>query len=463
MKTKNALFIGAGLLVTGMLWSFTADDDKEKMKRYQVIHSENGTKTLFDTVIPMDSELSVEDFLKTRGIEPTELKIIKMDRASREMGRGNHAMTWVSDEEGETETVEIKVEIDEEGNKTVKKTVNGEEVELTPEEMERIEKAKHRARGMHKDGKHPHRVRVIQHEEESESSGNGETKDVQIKAEIDDEGNLTVKKWVNGEEVEVSPEEMDRIRSHGEGKHKVVIIGDEGIGENVFIQKMEGAEGANVFISDGEGEGFAWTDEENVEISVEIDEDGNKKITKKVNGEEVELGPEELERIEMREGKRGKHRVIVREMDGERAHGRRQEIHERHAVHMMHADGDKDFTLVIVEENVYPNAPRRAMMVPPAPPKPPKAPVKMENKGLTFKVYPNPNDGVFTLKLNNAEKVKTNIEITDIEGRIVFEKNLGKVEGAYTEEIDLKKFGAGTYLINVIKNNERSTQKVVVQ
>jgi len=75
-------------------------------------------------------------------------------------------------------------------------------------------------------------------------------------------------------------------------------------------------------------------------------------------------------------------------------------------------------------------------------------------------VYPNPTTGLvtFDFALNNASPV--HVEITNMVGSKVAEYNFSG--GFGSQEIDLGKFGQGTYLINIRNNNEVTTKKIIV-
>lgn len=114
--------------------------------------------------------------------------------------------------------------------------------------------------------------------------------------------------------------------------------------------------------------------------------------------------------------------------------------------------GGEDFTLVLVTENFDENAEiqtstnsqRMAMNDP-------------------ISVYPNPNNGTFTIAFTQQEKVKTSIEVVDVQGKVVFKEKLGAFSGSYKKELDLKKHGVGVYIVNVQQGDEISARKVIVE
>jgi hypothetical protein len=77
-------------------------------------------------------------------------------------------------------------------------------------------------------------------------------------------------------------------------------------------------------------------------------------------------------------------------------------------------------------------------------------------------VFPNPNNGIFTIQFDQQEKRKTKIEIVDAQGKLVFEESLGKFSGQYKKEIDLKNRGTGIYIIKIQQGKKMVSNKVIV-
>ena len=74
----------------------------------------------------------------------------------------------------------------------------------------------------------------------------------------------------------------------------------------------------------------------------------------------------------------------------------------------------------------------------------------------TISIYPNPNNGLFSVNLSNTGN--SQIEIFDSANRLIYNKK--RVTGIH--EIDLKN-GAGMYFLKVIDgNNNISTRKVLI-
>ena len=70
-----------------------------------------------------------------------------------------------------------------------------------------------------------------------------------------------------------------------------------------------------------------------------------------------------------------------------------------------------------------------------------------------FKIYPNPSNGKFIVMTENNVK----IEILNILGNIIYQSN-----NTSTQEIDLSFVENGIYIININSDNERFTEKIII-
>lgn len=362
MKNSNkTLLAGLGVLtIATTLVSFNSD----KKKKYEIIHHTNGKTVTYDTLLPMNSNYTVEAFLADKGIKSEHVEIIKVPNVhSKMMLIEKESKSSNSNNEFTEENIEINVEIDDNGNKTIFKKVNGKEVELTPEEIKEIEE------NISNGGDE---IRIIEIEDGGDFEFHGDFPEgsemVEIRAEIDDNGNFTAKKFVNGEEVEMTAEELKQLQENGNSSEKE---------QHVVISKT---------------------------ISIEETTDG-KKSNKT----------------------------------------------ENHEINWTSDNPNEEFTLVLVSEDLdEKDASSRNQ-------------IEIKKDSNDFSIYPNPNNGHFTLLLDQSEKAKTAITITDSQGKVVFQEDLGKFSGKYSKQIDLKKFGTGVYMIAVEQGNQKNVQKVVVQ
>ena len=75
-------------------------------------------------------------------------------------------------------------------------------------------------------------------------------------------------------------------------------------------------------------------------------------------------------------------------------------------------------------------------------------------------IFPNPNNGQFTIKFNNAKDVK--LEVYDVRGRSVLSQDYN-VFGQFNETINLGSVQSGMYLLKVNNGGKTITKKIIVE
>lgn len=76
----------------------------------------------------------------------------------------------------------------------------------------------------------------------------------------------------------------------------------------------------------------------------------------------------------------------------------------------------------------------------------------------TLNIYPNPSNGSFTIELPTHQQ--TNVTITDISGRIVYQNTLSNKQ---TLQVDLSKQPKGVYIIHLTTDDKSYTNKILVE
>jgi PA domain/Secretion system C-terminal sorting domain len=80
------------------------------------------------------------------------------------------------------------------------------------------------------------------------------------------------------------------------------------------------------------------------------------------------------------------------------------------------------------------------------------------NNNNSIKIYPNPTNGIFNLKINQfVGKVK--IQVTDLNGRLI--KDINDDNFNIEKTIDLSGFQSGVYLVKVTSDEANFTQKII--
>jgi hypothetical protein len=78
-----------------------------------------------------------------------------------------------------------------------------------------------------------------------------------------------------------------------------------------------------------------------------------------------------------------------------------------------------------------------------------------------LKFYPNPTKGQFTLEFEVPESGATQITITDIEGKQVYQEKV-KGAGAHSKQIDISDESKGIYILNLRQGKKSTTKRIVV-
>lgn len=111
----------------------------------------------------------------------------------------------------------------------------------------------------------------------------------------------------------------------------------------------------------------------------------------------------------------------------------------------------EDFTLVIVSDGSQP-ATKSQLVIESG----------NENEGA-FQLYPNPANKEVSVQLNFEEKATTKITVSDANGKIVMQLDLGDFSGNYTQTIDVSKWSKGIYFVNVDRPGVKLVEKLVVE
>jgi hypothetical protein len=83
---------------------------------------------------------------------------------------------------------------------------------------------------------------------------------------------------------------------------------------------------------------------------------------------------------------------------------------------------------------------------------------------ISFKIYPNPFIDELELNYNLSEQSNVSVEISDLQGNILFTDNFGiQNQGKHLEKIDFSNFSKGQYTIIIHYNNNSIIKTVIKQ
>jgi hypothetical protein len=77
-------------------------------------------------------------------------------------------------------------------------------------------------------------------------------------------------------------------------------------------------------------------------------------------------------------------------------------------------------------------------------------------------VYPNPNNGVFDLRLNAGRRINGEVVIVDVTGRSVYSQPLDVV-GLYNTTINLSQFGKGLYTVQIRTSEGFASKSISIE
>ncbi len=83
--------------------------------------------------------------------------------------------------------------------------------------------------------------------------------------------------------------------------------------------------------------------------------------------------------------------------------------------------------------------------------------IKEENS-MNILIYPNPNNGCFEIDINDSPEPEFEIEIVDMQGKVVFSQRINKNKIRF----DLPAFTAGIYVVHVYTKTKEFTKKMII-
>jgi hypothetical protein len=78
-------------------------------------------------------------------------------------------------------------------------------------------------------------------------------------------------------------------------------------------------------------------------------------------------------------------------------------------------------------------------------------------------VYPNPNNGLFTLAVTTTEASEMSVQVVDTKGSLVYNQAYGVVNGEVNRQIQLENAAQGIYFVKVTLNGETAVYRLVVE
>jgi Secretion system C-terminal sorting domain len=292
MKNLKTLLIPVGLIVLVVgIFSFTSHNDVNDEKcTIKIVKIVNGVETVTDSTFDCDESMNMSFLSELHGMGDSLHKMIKVMMIDGDSincdfkfefdeddKKGMKMMKFKGDDGEEMEmSFDFKVLDDKDG--VMKMVMNGEEMEIKIGDIHKhLEKMHENMEFIHEESGN---VEIMINSDEDGK----ESHSVKIIKTIDDDGNVSIKKIVDGEEMEMDVEDMKEMH----GGHKMMFIGDD-----KSITKMEGN---HEMIIDVKVDSEDGEKAKHIVIITKItsDDKSTKKVIEKVNKDKKELSINKL-------------------------------------------------------------------------------------------------------------------------------------------------------------------------
>jgi hypothetical protein len=80
-----------------------------------------------------------------------------------------------------------------------------------------------------------------------------------------------------------------------------------------------------------------------------------------------------------------------------------------------------------------------------------------------FNLYPNPSEGVFNLNFEVFTTDKVTVQLFDLRGRLVHQKNFFDTNAVFSEQINFDKTSTGLYLVKITNGSIQTTRKLIIE
>ncbi|TXD81923.1 T9SS type A sorting domain-containing protein [Subsaximicrobium wynnwilliamsii] len=85
-----------------------------------------------------------------------------------------------------------------------------------------------------------------------------------------------------------------------------------------------------------------------------------------------------------------------------------------------------------------------------------------DNVFENFSLFPNPNQGEFTIKLNSTSNQDIQVDVFDLRGRKVFNERFGN-NSNFNQTLSLGNVQTGMYLVTISDGNRKTTKKIIIE
>ena len=87
--------------------------------------------------------------------------------------------------------------------------------------------------------------------------------------------------------------------------------------------------------------------------------------------------------------------------------------------------------------------------------------VSQTQQSVSVNIYPNPNNGLFTLSINATANANYAVEVRNMLGQMIYSEKLDGFSDAYTKQLDMKEHGSGIYLVSLKTQDNETSARVL--
>jgi len=78
-------------------------------------------------------------------------------------------------------------------------------------------------------------------------------------------------------------------------------------------------------------------------------------------------------------------------------------------------------------------------------------------------LFPNPTDGLTQVIYNSNTKENVQLIVTDVNGKVLIDRQIKDFDGRYEQILDLNKYSEGVYFLNILQADQVHKEKIVLQ
>jgi hypothetical protein len=87
----------------------------------------------------------------------------------------------------------------------------------------------------------------------------------------------------------------------------------------------------------------------------------------------------------------------------------------------------------------------------------------VEQQDREVSIYPNPNNGIFTVSFDNLDAQQVDLRVINVIGNEIYHEVIPRSEVQVTKTIDLNRFAKGLYYVKIETEKYSSVRRVVVK